>query len=109
MVFLQGSGFISWFAGCSPVSFNVGGLFPRSNDDNRCTDFLLTCCRVLLFVNTIWHAIMLSMAIPICRDEGLSGFIGFAAPDAPRELEAEKIPSMFVPAVTFSLRALVIV
>jgi hypothetical protein len=52
---------------------------------------------------------MLSMAIPICRDEGLSGFIGFAAPDAPRELEAEKIPSMFVPAVTFSLRALVIV
>ena len=28
-----------------------------------------------------------------CRDEGLSGFIGFAAPDASRELEAEKIPN----------------
>jgi hypothetical protein len=28
MVFLEGSGFISWFAGCSPVSFNVGGFFP---------------------------------------------------------------------------------
>ena len=50
---------------------------------------------------------MRSMAIPICRDdEGLSGFIGFAAPDFPREFEAEKIPRIFVPAITVSLKAL---
>eukprot|EP00435_Cladocopium_sp_Y103_P072989 s178_g42.t1 len=42
----------------------------------------------------------LQLHLLVCRDEALSGFIGFAAPDASRELAAEKKRSMFVPEIT---------